>query len=54
MADVTVYRDGSEFNQRFEKGVSKGELQTKKQSLKPLKKEPLFVLNPIKQFFLGE
>jgi len=30
--NVTVFRDGSEFNQRFEKGVSKSELQTKKQS----------------------
>jgi len=27
--NVTVYRDGSEFNQRFEKGISKGELETK-------------------------
>ena len=29
--NVTVYRDGNEFNQRFEKGISKGELQTTKQ-----------------------
>ena len=30
--NVTVYRDGSEFNQRFEQGTSKGELQKTKQS----------------------
>ena len=52
--NVTVYREGSEFNQRFEKGVSKGELRTNKQSAKPFKKEQLFVLNPTKQFFQKE
>ena len=36
--NVTVYRDGSEFNQRFEKGLSKGTLQSKKQPIKPFKK----------------
>ena len=45
--NVTVYRDGSEFNQRFEKGVSKGELQTKSSPQSLLKKGPRFVLNPI-------
>ena len=45
--NVTVYRDGSEFNQRFEKGISKSELQTKSRLLKPLKKVLLFVLNLI-------
>ena len=34
--NVTVFRDGNEFNQRFEKGISKGELETKKQSIKPV------------------
>tara|TARA_B100000212_G_scaffold251710_1_gene192752 strand:+ start:3245 stop:5212 length:1968 start_codon:yes stop_codon:yes gene_type:complete len=29
--EVTVYRDGKEFHQRFEKGVSKGDLVSKKQ-----------------------
>ena len=48
--NVTVL-DGNEFNQRFEKGLSKGELQTQKHLLNHLKKEPLFVLNLIKRFF---
>ena len=52
--NVTVFRDGYEFNQRFEKGLSKGELKTKKQSLNLLKKAPPFVLNLIKQSFLEE
>jgi len=52
--NVTVFRDGNEFNQRFEKGLSKRVLQSKKQSQNLLKKEQLFVLNPIKRFFLEE
>ncbi len=30
--EVTVYRDGKQFNQRFEKGISKGDLKVKNQS----------------------
>ena len=51
---MTVYRDGSEFNQRFEKGVSKGELETKKQTGKPFKKGTTICFNPTKRFFLEE
>jgi len=51
--NVTVYRDGSEFNQRFEKGVSKGELQTKKQPKKPFKKGTTICFKPDKTIFSG-
>ena len=51
--NVTVYRDGSEFNQRFEKGVSKGELQAKKQSQKPFKKGTTICFKPDKMIFSG-
>jgi len=51
--NVTVYRNGSEFNQRFEKGLSKGELQTKKQSTKPLKKGTTICFKPDKTIFSG-
>ncbi len=51
--DVTVFRDGSEFNQRFEKGVSKGELQTKKQTGKPSKKGTTICFKPDKTIFSG-
>jgi len=51
--NVTVFRDGSEFNQRFEKGVSKGELQTKKQSVKPPKKGTTICFKPDKTIFSG-
>ena len=50
---VTVYRDSSEFNQRFEKGISKGELQTKKQSVKPFKKGTTICFKPDKTIFSG-
>ena len=50
---MTVYRDGSEFNQRFEKGVSKGELQTKKQTSKPSKKGTTICFKPDKTIFSG-
>jgi len=50
---VTVYRDGSEFNQRFEKGVSKGELETKKQNGKPSKKGTTICFKPDKTIFSG-
>ncbi|MBO8219974.1 DNA topoisomerase (ATP-hydrolyzing) subunit B [Prochlorococcus marinus] len=51
--NVTVYRDSSEFNQRFEKGISKGELQTKKQSVKPFKKGTTICFKPDKTIFSG-
>jgi len=51
--EVTVFRDGSEFNQRFEQGVSKGELQVKKQSEKPLKKGTTICFKPDKTIFSG-
>ena len=44
--NVTVYRDGSEFNQRFEKGISKGELQSKKQQSKPFRKGTTICFKP--------
>jgi len=51
--NVTVYRDGHEFNQRFEKGVSKGELQSKKQTGKPSKKGTTICFKPDKTIFSG-
>jgi len=51
--NVTVYRDGSEFNQRFEKGVSKGELQNKRQSSKPFKKGTTICFKPDITIFSG-
>jgi len=51
--NVTVYRDGSEFNQRFEKGVSKGELETKKQTGRPSKKGTTICFKPDKTIFSG-
>jgi len=51
--NVTVYRDGNEFNQRFEKGLSKGELQTKKQSSKSTKKGTTICFKPDKTIFSG-
>jgi len=51
--NVTVYRDGSEYNQRFEKGVSKGELETKKQTGKPSKKGTTICFRPDKTIFSG-
>ncbi len=51
--NVTVYRDGSEFNQRFEKGVSKGELETKKQTGKPSKKGTTICFKPDETIFTG-
>jgi len=51
--NVTVYRDGNEFNQRFEKGVSKGELQAKKQTSKPFKKGTTVCFKPDQLIFSG-
>ncbi len=51
--NVTVYRDGNEFNQRFEKGISQGVLKSKKQSQKPLKKGTTICFKPDKTIFSG-
>jgi len=51
--NVTVYRDGNEFNQRFEKGVSKGELRTEKQTGKSSKKGTTICFKPDKTIFSG-
>ncbi len=51
--NVTVYRDGREYNQRFEKGVSKGELETKKQTGKTSKKGTTICFKPDKTIFSG-
>ncbi len=51
--NVTVYRDGNEYNQRFEKGVSKGELQTKKLTGKSSKKGTTICFKPDKTIFSG-
>ena len=51
--NVTVFRDGNEFNQRFEKGVSKGELETQKQTTKPLMKGTTICFKPDKTIFSG-
>jgi len=51
--NVTVFRDGREFNQRFEKGVSKGELKTKKQTGKSSKKGTTICFKPDKTIFSG-
>ena len=50
---VTVYRDGSEFNQKFEKGISKGELKSKKQIEKPYKKGTTICFKPDSTIFTG-
>ena len=51
--NVTVYRDGNEFNQRFEKGISKGELQSKKQLVKPYQKGTTICFKPDSTIFTG-
>ena len=51
--DVTVYRDGNEFNQRFEKGISKGELVSKKQESKGNKTGTTIVFKPDTTIFTG-
>ena len=50
---VTVYRDGSEFNQKFEKGISKGALKSKKQIEKPYKKGTTICFKPDSTIFTG-
>ena len=44
--NVTVLRDGNEFNQRFEKGIAKGELKSKKQQNKQLSKGTTICFKP--------
>ena len=51
--NVTVFRDGNEFNQRFEKGISKGELQSKKQEIKPYQKGTTICFKPDITIFSG-
>ena len=51
--NVTVYRDGKEFNQRFEKGITKGELQYKKQQLKTIQKGTTICFKPDPTIFTG-
>jgi len=51
--NVTVFRDGNEFNQRFEKGISKGELQSKKQQIKPYQKGTTICFKPDITIFSG-
>tara|TARA_Y100001970_G_scaffold269846_1_gene362982 strand:- start:11892 stop:13859 length:1968 start_codon:yes stop_codon:yes gene_type:complete len=51
--DVTVLRDGKEFNQRFEKGISKGELSSKKQESKINKTGTTIVFKPDTSIFTG-
>jgi len=51
--DVTVFRDGNEFNQRFEKGISKGELTSRKQNLKNRKTGTKIIFKPDTTIFTG-
>ncbi len=51
--NVTVFREGREFTQRFEKGISKGELQSKKQQLKETKKGTTICFKPDPTIFTG-
>ena len=51
--DVTVFREGKEFSQRFEKGISKGELQSKKQQSKDIKKGTTICFKPDPSIFTG-
>ena len=49
--NVTVFREGNEFNQRFEKGISKGELKSKKQTIKPYQKGTTICFKPDNTIF---
>ena len=51
--NVTVYRDGNQFNQRFEKGISKGDLNSIKQTEKPHRKGTTICFKPDKTIFSG-
>ena len=49
--NVTVLRDGSQFNQRFEKGIAKGSLKSQKQQNKPFKKGTTICFKPDTSIF---
>ena len=49
--NVTVLRDGSEFNQRFEQGIAKGKLKSQKQQNKPLRKGTTICFKPDTSIF---
>ena len=49
--NVTVLRNGSEFNQRFEKGIAKGELKSQKQQNKTLRKGTIICFKPDRTIF---
>ena len=49
--NVTVHRDGKEFYQRFEKGISKGELKSNKQISKPYKTGTTICFKPDQEIF---
>ena len=49
--NVSVFRDGSEFNQRFEKGIAKGELKSQNQQNKPFRKGTAICFRPDKTIF---
>ncbi|MBK17070.1 MAG: DNA topoisomerase (ATP-hydrolyzing) subunit B [Prochlorococcus sp. SP3034] len=51
--DVTVFRNGNEFNQRFEKGISKGELSSKKQKTQTKKTGTTILFKPDTSIFTG-
>ena len=51
--EVTVYRDEKEFNQRFEKGISKGSLSSKKQISQLKKTGTTINFKPDTQIFTG-
>ena len=51
--NVTVFRDGKEFNQRFEKGISKGDLISKKQNPQSVKTGTTICFKPDPVIFTG-
>ena len=51
--NVTVFRDGNEFNQRFEKGISKADLSSKKQDTQKNKTGTTINFKPDTSIFTG-
>ena len=51
--NVTVYRDGKVFNQRFEKGVSQGDLKSNKQTITPYRTGTTICFKPDINIFSG-
>ncbi len=51
--NVTVFRDGKEFSQTFEKGIAKGDLASKKQEVKPYQTGTNICFKPDKTIFSG-